>query len=192
MDTNNKQQGPRVNEAIRIREVRVVVDATNEQLGIMPTFKALELAQEQGLDLVEIAPTARPPVCKIMDYGKFKYQKAKAEQEAKKKQTTIEVKEIRLTPRIADHDLQVKAKKIQEFLAEGDKVLLTIKFKGREKAHTEQGKQVMDKMIALIPEGVNIESQSKMEDGKMSMTISGKRYNKDEPKEAQSAQSKQA
>lgn len=166
--------GPRVNEDIRFREVRVIIDSTGEQLGVIPTVRALEIAQEQGLDLVEVAANARPPVCRIMDYGAFKFRKAKAAREAKKSQTKIELKEMHFKPRTADHDVQIKVRKIKEFLADGNRVLIKIRFKGREKAHMELGKELMGKIVALVGD-VNIDAPSKLEGDNMLMTISVKR-----------------
>ena len=129
----------RINRQIRAREV-FVIDDQNQKKGIMNFFDALALAEEAGLDLVEISPNAEPPVCKIVDYGKFRYEQEKKLKEAKKNQTIVKLREIRMQPKIDTHDLEVKTKSIAEFLAEGDKCKVTIRFHGRELAHTELGK----------------------------------------------------
>lgn len=170
-----EKRGPRVNEQIRVREVRVVVDSTNEQLGILLTSVALERAKEMGLDLVEVAETARPPVCKIMDYGAFKFHESKKAREARKKETKVTTKEMRFTPRTADHDLQIKTNKIKEFLDEGHRVQITVKFKGRENAHAGQGNELMDKIVGLLGEEVTVESAAKKEGSTMSMMLAKKR-----------------
>jgi translation initiation factor IF-3 len=177
MRTDNRQ-GPRVNNDIRVRDVRVIVESTGEQLGVIPTMQAIQMAQEQGLDLVEVSETSNPPVCKIMDYGVYKFRRAKALREAKKSQTKIEIKEMRFTPRIADHDVQVKARKIKEFLDDGNKVIISVKFKGREKTHMNLlGRELMDKVVGLLgADSISIENQPKVEgDNQMFMTISPKR-----------------
>lgn len=173
--------GPRVNEDIRFREVRVIMDSTGEQLGVLSTARALEIAQEQGLDLVEVAANARPPVCRIMDYGAFKFRKAKAAREAKKSQTKIELKEMHFKPRTADHDVQIKVRKVKEFLADGNRVLIKIRFKGREKAHMDLGKELMNKIVALVGD-VNIEAAPKLEGDNMLMTLSVKKASTSESK----------
>lgn len=170
-----EKRGPRINDQIRVREVRVVVESTNEQLGILPTIEALEKAREMGLDLVEVAEMARPPVCKIMDYGAFKFKQSKAEREARKGQTKVTEKEMRFTARTADHDLQIKSKKIKEFLEEGHRVRITVKFKGRENNHPEQGKELMDKIIAFCGEEATVETAAKKEGSTMSMMLVKKR-----------------
>ena len=174
-DFKVEKRGPRINEDIRVREVRVIVEGTGEQLGVIPTTKALEIAQNHGLDLVEVAETARPPVCKIMDYGDYKFKKAKAQREAKKSATRTEIKEIHLTPRIADHDLGLKAKKIREFLGDNHRVIVSVKFRGREKAHTDLGRELLNKLVGLLGEIANIDSPSKLESDKMIMVLTAKR-----------------
>ncbi|GBD10666.1 Translation initiation factor IF-3 [bacterium HR23] len=152
----------RINEQIRVREVRVISD-TGEQLGIMPTRQALELARERGLDLVEVAPQAVPPVCRLMDYGKFRYQQAKREREARKAQKEIEISEIRLRPRIAEHDLQAKLRRIREFLDDGDKVKLTVMFRGRELGRPEQGLNLLKNIVEQVKDLAKIETPPALE-----------------------------
>src|SRR5437667_1052731 len=131
--------GPRMNERIRIREVRVI-DEDGTQLGIMPTREALDLARSKGLDLIEVSPTANPPVCRIMDYGKFKYDEAKKKKEATKKSKTTEIKGIRLRPGTDEHDISFKVRDAQRFLEEGDKVQVTLIFRSREPTHPDTGR----------------------------------------------------
>ncbi len=152
------------NEKIRAREVRLI-DEDGKQLGILPTFEALKLARERELDLVEISPKAIPPVCKIMDYGKFKYQLAKKAHEAKKKQTVIQVKEMKLGLKIEEHDLGVKVRHMKEFLTDGDKVKLTIMFRGREILHRDMGENLAFKIIESL-KGVGALEQKPKFDGR--------------------------
>ena len=137
----------RVNERIRVREIRVI-DDTGQQLGIMPPPQALAIAKQKGLDLVEISPTAVPPVCRIMDFGKYQYQEQKRAREARKHQKVIEVKEIKFRPKVDEHDYQFKKKHIERFLEEGDKVKATIFFRGREMAHPEIGRRILERLVA--------------------------------------------
>ncbi|MCS7201664.1 MAG: translation initiation factor IF-3 [Dictyoglomus sp.] len=139
----------RVNERIRVREVRVVGE-DGRQLGIMPIEQALRIARERNLDLVEVAPNANPPVCKIMDYGKFKYEQARKEKENKKSQKAIEVKEIKIRPNIEEHDYQVKLRKIREFLEKGYKVRLVILFRGRQLIYKEWGDKLLERILKDI------------------------------------------
>ncbi len=166
----------RVNEEIRVREVRVV-SSTGDQLGIMLTREAVRLASEQQLDLVEVAPTAKPPVCRIMDFGKFKYEQQKRDKETKKKQKTVTVKEVKLRPGIEDHDFEVKLKNAQRFLADGDKVKVTIMFRGRELSHPELGRQLLVKMAGILKETVNVERDPKLEGKNMIMILAPKQHN---------------
>jgi translation initiation factor IF-3 len=147
---------------VRVREVRLI-NAAGEQVGIVPTFKALEAAVESGLDLVEVSPEARPPVCKIMDYGKYKYTSEKKEKEARKKAHVVITKEIKIRPKIDKHDLEVKIRHIREFLEEGNKVRLAIVYRGREMAHQEFGRDLMDKCMKAIEDRAVIEQYPKME-----------------------------
>ena len=137
---NNNNKGQRINEMIRVREVRLI-DEEGNQLGIVPTPEALRMAKDKGLDLVEVSPNANPPVCKILDYGKYRFEQEKKLRDAKKNQKVLKLKEIRMQPKIGSGDLDTKAKHIQEFLDEGDKVKVTIRFRGRELAHTELGSE---------------------------------------------------
>ncbi|MDE7233076.1 MAG: translation initiation factor IF-3, partial [Lachnospiraceae bacterium] len=130
-----------INEQIRDREVRVIGE-DGEQLGVMPTKEALKLAEEAGVDLVKIAPTAKPPVCKIVDYGKFKYEQARKDKEAKKKQKIVEIKEIRLSPNIDTNDLNTKVNAARKFITKGDRVKVTLRFRGREMAHMNTSKHI--------------------------------------------------
>ena len=162
-----------INEGIREKEVRLI-DSDGSQLGIVPIRKALEIAEERKLDLVNVAPNAKPPVCKIMDYGKYKYELTKKEKEAKKKQRVINVKEIRLTPNIEIHDLTVKAKRANEFLENGDKVKVSVRFRGREMGHTEIGKVVLNDFAELIKDKGIIEKAAKLEGRNMTMFLAPK------------------
>ncbi|MDR2468171.1 MAG: translation initiation factor IF-3 [Spirochaetaceae bacterium] len=162
----------RINEHIRVREVRLIKESGDQT--VLSTSEALALARDQGLDLVEVAPQAQPPVVKIMNYGKFKFENEKKNREAKKKQKLLKLKEIRMQPKIDDHDLDFKSKHIKEFLNEGNKVKVTIRFKGRELAHTELGKVVLDNVLARI-EGEYILDKPPIMEGKfMSMMLSPK------------------
>jgi translation initiation factor IF-3 len=163
----------RINEQIRVREVRLIRDGS-EQQGIMPTVEALGIAKGQGLDLVEVAPQASPPVVKIMDYGKFKFENEKKVRDSKKKQKLLKLKEIRMQPKIDDHDMEFKSKHVQEFLAEGSKVKVTVRFRGRELAHTELGLDVLKDVLKRI-EGSYILDKPPLMDGRfMSMVLSPK------------------
>ena len=166
----------RINEEIRIREVRVT-DANGEQLGIMLTRDALRLAEEQHLDLVEIAPKARPPVCRIMDFGKYRYEQQKREKEARKKQKVISIKEVKLRPNIEQHDFDVKLKNAQRFIEDGDKVKVTVMFRGRELSHPEIGTAILDKMSKALEGTVNVERTAKLEGKNMTMILSPKAQN---------------
>ncbi|WP_425323464.1 translation initiation factor IF-3 [Anaerosolibacter sp.] len=162
-----------LNEEIRDREIRVI-DADGEQLGVMPTKQALEIAIEKRLDLVKIAPQAKPPVCRIMDFGKYKYELSKKEKEAKKKQKVITLKEVRLSPNIEEHDLNVKATNAIKFLEDGDKVKVTIRFRGREVGYADLGHRVMEKFTELIAEVGNVEKKPIMEGKNMIMFLTPK------------------
>ena len=163
----------RINEEIRAREVRVIT-ADGEQLGIMSGRAAQQLAVERHLDLVEIAPTAKPPVCKIMDYGKFRYEQQKREKEARKKQKTFDIKEVKLRPGIEDHDFNVKYKNAVRFLEDGDKVKVTIMFRGRELSHPELGEVLLNKMAQQLKEIAVVESVPKLEGKNMIMIVAPK------------------
>ena len=163
----------RINEEIHIREVRVT-SATGEQLGIMQTRDALRLAEEQHLDLVEVAPKARPPVCRIMDFGKYRYEQQKREKEAKKKQKVITIKEVKLRPNIEQHDFDVKLKNALRFVEEGNKVKVTIMFRGREMSHQELGRDVLDRVAECMKDKVQIERGAKVEGRNMTMVLAPK------------------
>lgn len=163
----------RINEQIRVREVRLISD-DGEQQGIVSTIEALRMASEQGLDLVEVAPQASPPVCKILDYGKYKFENEKKVRDSKRKQKLLKLKEIRMQPKIDDHDLDFKSKHVSEFLAEGNKVKVTIRFRGRELAHTELGLDVLKDVLKRI-EGEYVMDKPPMMEGRfMSMILSPK------------------
>lgn len=164
----------RVNNQIRIREVRVIAP-DGEQLGVMETREAIRKAEEMGLDLVEVAPTARPPVCRIMDFGKYKYEMSKKAHESRKHQTVISVKEVKFRPRTDEHDIDFKVKNIKRFLEEGDKVKVTVMFRGRERAHTDRGRIQLDRVIALLGDAATVEQEPRMEGPNMSMLLTKKK-----------------
>ncbi|MBO4858147.1 MAG: translation initiation factor IF-3 [Treponema sp.] len=172
-NTQNNNKGQRINENIRVREVRLIDDEGN-QLGIVPTAEALKLAKEKDLDLVEVSPNANPPVCKILDYGKYRFEQEKKLRDSKKNQKVLKLKEIRMQPKIGSGDLDTKAKHIQEFLDEGDKVKVTIRFRGRELAHTELGYDVLNEVLKRLTSAYNIDKPAAMDGRNMSMTISAK------------------
>jgi len=167
------KDGFRVNDEIRAREIRLVGE-TGEQLGIMSPRDALQIASESGLDLVEVAPAAKPPVCKIMDVGRYKYEQSKREREARKKQHVISIKEVKLRPNIEDNDFQTKIRNAIRFLEEGDKVKVTIMFRGREMSHPQLGKELLDRVAGVVSEQGNIERGAKLEGRNMSIIISPK------------------
>ena len=162
-----------INEQIRDRSVRVVAE-DGEQLGVMSSQEAMTIADEKGLDLVKVSPSAKPPVCKIMDYGKFRFEQSKKIKEAKKNQKIIVLKEMRLSAMIDTHDLEVKANTVNKFLKAGDKVKISIRFKGRQMAHTEKGLQVMDKFYAMVEDNAVIEKRAKLEGRNMFMILAAK------------------
>ena len=163
----------RINEQIRVREVRLIRDE-GEQQGIMTTLEALGIARELGLDLVEVAPQAVPPVVKILDYGKFKFENEKKVRDSKKKQKLLKLKEIRMQPKIDEHDLDFKSKHVKEFLAEGNKVKVTVRFRGRELAHTELGLDVLKDVLKRIEGDYVMDKAPAMEGRFMSMVLSPK------------------
>ena len=150
------------------------IDPEGEQLGVLDTFDAIRKAEDFGLDLVEVQPNADPPVCKILDYGKFKYEAQKRANEARKKQTIIEVKEIKLRPNIDEHDYQVKMRNVQKFLSAGDKVKVTLRFRGREMAHQELGANVLTRVRDETDEFAKVEAMPKMEGRQMIMVLAPK------------------
>ena len=160
----------RINEEIRAREVRLVGEES-EQLGIMSLRDALQVAMERNVDLVEIAPTAKPPVCKLMDYGKYKYEQAKRDKEARKKHKTTEIKEVKLRPNIEDHDFETKARNAQRFLNDGDKVKVTIMFRGREITHPDLGRTLCLRLAEFLKAEAVIEREPKLEGRNMVMIL---------------------
>lgn len=168
-----KNDGPRVNHEIHAREIRVI-DYDGAMLGVMTVRDALRRAEEVGLDLVEISPTAVPPVCKVLDYGKFKYESQKKAAAARKKQRVIEVKEIKMRPGIDTHDFDVKMRQIKTFLTDGDKVKVTMRFRGREMVHQELGMEVLDRVKADVNELAKVEQTPRLEGRQMSMVIAPK------------------
>ena len=156
---------------IRVREVRVV-GADGAQLGIMPTQEALQFAEEQGFDLVEVAPNERPPVCRVMDYGKYKYQRSKRIKQQKSKQKVILVKEIKLRPKTEEHDYQFKLQHIKRFLHDGHKAKVTVIFRGREMAHTELGRRVLDRIVIDLEEVASVDQMPKQEGRNMTLLLS--------------------
>ena len=163
-----------INEQIRDREVRLIGE-DGEQLGIMSSREAMKLAAEANLDLVKIAPTAKPPVCKIIDYGKYKYEQTRKEKEAKKKQKTVEVKEVRLSPNIDTNGLNTKVNNAKKFIGKGNKVKVTLRFRGREMAHVQSSKHILDDFAALLEDVAVVEKPAKMEGRSMSMVLTEKR-----------------
>ena len=163
-----------INEQIRDREVRVVSES-GEQLGIMAAREAMKLAQEAELDLVKIAPTAKPPVCKIIDYGKYRYEQARKEKEAKKKQKTIEVKEVRLSPNIDSNDLNTKIASARKFIEKGNKVKVTLRFRGREMAHVQSSRHILDEFAKALEDIALVDKPAKMEGRSMAMFLTEKR-----------------
>ena len=159
-----------MNEDIDNREVRLV-DENGEQVGVVPTLQALQRAMDAGLDLVEVSPNAEPPVCKILDFGKLKYQEQKKKNEARKKQKTIDIKEIKLRPNIDDHDYDVKMRSAKRFIDEGDKVKVTLRFRGRELAHQELGAQVLGRVREELDEIAKVEQFPKMEGRQLIMVM---------------------
>ena len=163
-----------INGQIRDKEVRVIGEDGN-QLGVMPIKEAMRLAQEAELDLVKIAPKAQPPVCKIIDYGKYRYELARKEKEAKKKQRTVEVKEVRLSPNIDTNELNTKVNNAKKFIAKGNKVKITLRFRGREMAHMQQSKHILDDFAQMLADVASIEKPAKQEGRSISMVLTEKR-----------------
>lgn len=163
-----------INEQIRDKEVRLIGE-NGEQLGVMPVREAMKLAEEAELDLVKIAPTAKPPVCKIIDYGKYRYELARKEKEARKKQKVVELKEIRLSPNIDSNDLNTKMNAAKKFLSKGDKVKITLRFRGREMAHMHASKHILDEFAASLAEIAVVEKAPKVEGRSISMVMAEKK-----------------
>lgn len=163
-----------INEEIREKELRVITDE-NEQLGILSSKEALKLAEEKELDLVMISPNANPPVCKIMDYGKYIYEQSKREKEAKKNQRVINIKEVRVTPTIEEHDIMIKSNNAKKFLIDGDKVKVTVRFRGREAEYSSIGQKILDNFYAKLEEFCVIEKPAKLEGRNMTMILAPKK-----------------
>lgn len=161
------------NDQIRDRNVRVITD-DGEQLGVMTLREAMDIADEKGLDLVKVSPHANPPVCKIMDYGKYRFEQSKKLKEAKKNQKIIVLKEMRLSATIDKHDMEVKAKHVNKFLKAGDKVKVSIRFKGRQMTHTEKGRKVMNEFLTMVEENGVMEKSAKLEGRSMFMILAPK------------------
>lgn len=170
---NNTNKGQRINEMIRVREVRLI-DDEGSQMGIVPTLEALRMAKDKGLDLVEVSPNANPPVCKILDFGKYRFEQEKKLRDSKKNQKVLKFKEIRMQPKIGSGDLDTKAKHVQEFLDDGAKVKVTIRFRGRELAHTDLGFGVLQEVLKRLTSEYVVEKQPAMDGKTMSMTICAK------------------
>src|ERR671927_1741943 len=166
-----QKEGPRANRDIRgVREVQLI-DQDGQNKGVVPFFDALKVAEEAGLDLVEIAPNSTPPVCKILDYGKYRFLEQKKQAEARKKQKTVEVKEVKLRPGIDKHDYDTKMKAVQRFFEEGDKVKVTLRFRGREMAHQDLGLRLLDRVRAELSELSKVEQEPKLEGRQMVMVL---------------------
>jgi len=172
-DRRRPQGGLRINHRIRVPEVRVIADE-GEQLGILPTHEALRLAEERGLDLVEISPRAFPPVCRIMDYGKYKYEQAKKKQQARKHASTVEIKEIKFRPKTEGHDMDFKVKHVRRFLEGGNKVRLAVVFRGREITHPQTGMNVLNRVVEATGDLATVEVTPNMEGRRMIMIIAPK------------------
>ena len=170
MTAPKDQDGPRVNNEIDSRTIRLI-DADGEMVGVVSLREGLEMAAEVGLDLVEVSPNADPPVCKILDFGKFKYEAQKKKNEARKKQKVIEVKEVKLRPNIDDNDYDVKMRAMRKFLGEGDKVKITLRFRGREMAHQHLGMAVLDKVREQLDDLAKVEQMPRMEGRQMVMIV---------------------
>lgn len=168
---DNRSRETRINERIRAREVRVI-DEDGQMLGVMSSSAALALARERNLDLVEVSPMAVPPVCKILDWGRYKYEQSKKESEARKHQKVTQLREIRMKPRTGAHDIEVKVRKIHEFLAEGDKVKVSVVFRGRELAHPELGRVLLEQILQEVKGAATVERTPIMEGKMMSMILS--------------------
>lgn len=163
-----------INEQIRDREVRLIGE-DGEQLGVMSSREAMKIAEEAELDLVKISPKAKPPVCKIVDYGKYKYEQTRREKEAKKKQKTVELKEVRLSPNIDTNDLNTKMNNARKFIGKGNKVKITLRFRGREMAHMNQSRHILDDFAKALEDIAVVEKPSKLEGRSISMVLTEKR-----------------
>jgi len=168
-----KQQRVRINEQIKVPEVRLI-GPDGQQIGVLPIREALAFAAEAHLDLVEVAPQAAPPVCRVMDYGKFKYQQSKKQQEARRRQTTIQVKEIKVRPKIEEHDMAFKLRNTRRFLEDGDKVKISVIFRGREIAHTDRGFKLLAQMTESLADVGTVEQNPRLEGRNLSMIVTPK------------------
>ena len=166
----SRETGPRVNDAILSQELRLI-GAEGQNVGVVTPVRALELAEDAGLDLVEISPNANPPVCKIMDFGKYKYEQQKRESEARKKQKVIDVKEIKFRPGTDTHDYEVKMRNVYKFLENGDKVKITLRFRGREMAHLNLGRELLERISEDVEEHGKVENMPEMEGRQMTMMV---------------------
>ncbi|TDH62629.1 translation initiation factor IF-3 [Dankookia rubra] len=167
------RDGPRVNEDIRVPQVRLI-DQEGEMIGVMTAREAMQRAYDVGLDLLEISPNAVPPVCKITDYGKFKYEQQKKANEARKKQKVVEIKEVKVRPNIDDHDYDVKMRQMKSFIGEGDKVKVTLRFRGREMAHQDLGIKVLERIRVELGETIKVEQMPRLENRQMIMVLAPK------------------
>jgi len=166
-----EDDGPRINGAIKARQVRLI-DETGENRGVLPLSQALQIADDAGLDLIEISPQANPPVCKVLDYGKYKYEVQKRKNEAKKNQKVVNIKELKIRPAIDTHDYEVKIKQARKFLEQGDKVKFTMRFKGREMSASDLGREVLDKIISDLDTVSKVDQAPKLEGRQMTMLLS--------------------
>lgn len=174
VNNNSKKDDMFINEQIRDREVRVISES-GEQLGIMSSMEARRLAEEAGLDLVKISPNAKPPVCKIIDYGKFKYEKARKEKDARKKQHTVEIKEIRMSPNIDENDMNTKINAAKKFLTKGDRVKVTLRFRGREMAHMQQSAHILTDFAQALADCAVVDKTPKVEGRSLTMFLAAKK-----------------
>lgn len=163
--------GPRINQDIRVKEVRLI-NYNGENLGVVSISEALKIAQEVGLDLIEISPQVTPPVCKVLDYGKYKYEQQKKKNEAKKNQKVVSIKELKLRPMIDTHDYEVKVKQAKKFLSQGDKVKFTMRYKGREMSANDMGKEILNKLLEDLDGLCKVDAAPKMEGKQMFMVVS--------------------
>jgi translation initiation factor IF-3 len=169
-ETQITDEGPNINGSIKAKQVRLI-DANNENRGIVSIREALALAEEEGLDLIEISPQANPPVCKILDFGKYRYEQQKRKNEAKRNQKVVEIKELKLRPMIEAHDYEVKVKQAKKFLEQGNKVKFTMRFKGRELSANDMGKQILSKLVEDLESCCRVDSEMKLEGRQMTMIV---------------------
>ena len=186
LDKRSAKSFIRINDRIRAREIRVI-DENGEQLGILPPFEALKIARERGLDLVEVSPTAVPPVCRIQDYGRFLYEKEKSERAARKKQKVITIKEVKFSVTVDEHDYQTKKNQAVRFLTEGDKVKASLRFRGRQMAHRELGYAIINRLIQDIGEAGTVEFMPRMEGTILHAIVAPSKKEASKPKPAQQA-----